>query len=317
MVIQTQVAQKHGAREDHGSGVSLVLALDIEADMATTRLKHGNIAAHVAARNQAGSADKSGTNVGKDATVKVRHHHHVELLGSRDSLHGRIVDDHIINFQSGVGLSNLVESAAEQTVGQFHDVGLVDTGDLLSVVRKGKSKGELGNTFRLGTGDDLKRLDNTLHRLVFKTRIFSLGVFTNDAEIDIFMACLVARDVLYEDDGRKDVELLAQSNVERLMAGAFHRSEQDTLKAQLVATERRDRLLEKFLRVLISRINATDVYLFPLDRNIVGFENSLDRFGNFGTDTVTLIAKAKKARQRVWNNRVGSTWTDDLYLESG
>lgn len=310
------MAQEHGAREDHGSGVGLVFALDIETNMATTRFEHGDIAAHVAARNQAGSADKSSTNVGKNATVKVGHHHHVELLGAGDSLHGRIIDDHVINLQRGVGLSNLVESAAEQTVGQFHDVGLVDTGDLLSVVRKGKSKGELGNAFRLGTGDNLKRLDNTLHRLVFKTRVFSLGVLTNDAEIDIFMACLVARDVLHEDDRRKDVELLAQSNVEGLMAGAFHRSEQDTLEAQLVATERRDRLLEKFLRVLISRINATDVYLFPLNRNIVGFEDSFDRFGNFGTDSVTLIAKAKKASARP-DNRVGSTWSVDLYLESG
>ena len=49
---------------------------------------------------------------------------------------------------------------------------------------------------------------------MLKTAVFAFGVFTDDAEIDVFMAGFVARDVFDEDDGGVDVEFLAEGNVE-------------------------------------------------------------------------------------------------------
>ena len=39
--------------------------------------------------------------------------------------------------------------------------------------------------------------------------------------------------------------------------------------------------------MLIASIHSAHVNLFPLDGNIIGLENSFDRFGNLGTDTIT------------------------------
>lgn len=43
--------------------------------------------ANVAARNNAGTADKCGADVGNDSTVQVRHDHDIELTRLRDKLH--------------------------------------------------------------------------------------------------------------------------------------------------------------------------------------------------------------------------------------
>lgn len=56
---------------------------------------------------------------------------------------------------------------------------------------------------------------------MLKARILPLGVLPYDAKIDIVMAGLITRDVLDQDDGRVDVQLLSQGYVERLMTGTF------------------------------------------------------------------------------------------------
>ena len=44
----------------------------------------------VTSRDDTGSTDKGGTNVGNDGTVEVGHDHNVELLGLSDQLHGAV-----------------------------------------------------------------------------------------------------------------------------------------------------------------------------------------------------------------------------------
>lgn len=90
----------------------------------------------------------------------------------------------------------------------------MDGGDLLAIVGKRKGESELGDALRLRAGDDLERLDDAANRLVLETRVLALGVLTNDADVDVLVARLVAGDVLEEDDGGVDVELLAESDVE-------------------------------------------------------------------------------------------------------
>lgn len=101
------------------------------------------------------------------------------------------------------------------------------------------------------------------------------------------MPCLVAGDVLDEDDGRVDVELLTKSDVEGLVTRSSHWGVQDTLETQLVALERSDGFAEELLGVLASSLHTRDIDLLPLDGHIVGLEDGLDRLGNLSTDTVT------------------------------
>lgn len=62
------------------------------------------------------------------------HDHDVKLLWPRDELHRGVVDDHAVELDTSVAVLLLGDSLArvqEQTVTEFHDVGLVDTGDFL------------------------------------------------------------------------------------------------------------------------------------------------------------------------------------------
>lgn len=275
VVIQTKVAEEHGAGKDHGAGVSLVLALDVQTDVTATRLEDGNITAHVAARDDTGTTNEGGTDVGQNATVQVRHDQHIELLGARDSLHGGVVDNHIVGLEGRVVLGNLVESAAEQTVGKLHDVGLVNASDLLAVVGQSEAESELGNALGLGASDNLQGLDNTLHGLVLQTGVLTLGVLTDNAKVDVLVAGVVTGDVLDQRDRGIDIQLLTKGNVERLVARALDGSVQDTLQTELVALERSQGLLEELLGVLVTGLDTAHIDLLPLNGHVVGLEDGL------------------------------------------
>lgn len=287
MVIKTNVSQHHGSRKDQSSGVSLVLALDIKTNVTAAGLENGDVAAHVASRNDTRSTNETGTDVGQDTSVQVGHDHDIELLWPRHALHGGVVDDHVVGLESGVVLADLLDGVAEETISKLHDVGLVDAGNLLAVVGQGKSEGELGNALRLLTGDDLERLNDAIDRLVLEARVLALGVLTDDAEVDVLVARLVAGDVLEQDNGSVDVEFLTKGDVERAMSRSLDGGVENTLETKLVALERGNGLAEEFFRVLVASLDTRDVDLLPLNGNIVCLEDLLDRFGDLSTDTVT------------------------------
>lgn len=287
VVVKTNVSQEHASGKDESSGVGLVLALDVETDVSAARLEDGDITTHVASGNNTGTTDETSTNVGENTTVQVGHNHNVELLGSGDTLHRGVVDDHVVGLDGGVLLTDLLDGVAEQTVGKLHDVGLVDAGNLLAVVGESESKGELGNALRLCAGDDLERLNNAIDGLVLETRVLSLGVLTDDAEVDVLVAGLVAGNVLDQDNGGVDVELLTKGDVERLVTRALDGGVEDTLETELVALEGSNRLSEQLLGVLVASLDTGDIDLLPLDGDVVGLEDLLDRLGDFGTDTIT------------------------------
>jgi hypothetical protein len=287
MVIKTNVAQHHGGGQDQSGRVGLVLALDVKTDVTASRLEDGDVAAHVASRDDSGSSNETSTNVGENTSVQVGHDHDVELLWPRHALHGGVVDDHVVGLQGGVVLADPLDGVAEETVGKLHNVGLVDAGNLLAVVGERKGEGELGNALRLLPGDDLERLDDAVDRLVLEARVLALGVLTDDAEVDVLVARLVAGDVLEEDNGGVDVELLTESDVEGAVARSLDGRVEDTLETELVALEGSNRLAEELLRVDATSLDTRDVDLLPLNRNIVRLEDLLDRLGDLSTDTVT------------------------------
>lgn len=289
VVVEAEVPQEHGAAQQHGSGVGLVLALDVETDVTAAGLENGDFTTHVAARNNTGATNQGGADVGQDTTVQVGHDHDVELLGTADCLHGGVVDNHVVDLESGVVLGGSVEGAAEQTIGKLHDVGLVDAGNLAAAVGEGEGEGELGDALRLGAGDDLERLDDAGNALVLETRVLTLGVLTDDAQVDVAVARRVAGDVLDQGDAGVDVELLAHGDVEALVAAAVDGGVKDTLETELVALERGDGLAEGSLGTTggAALLNTRDLDLLPLDGGVVGLEDGLDGLGNLGTDTIT------------------------------
>ena len=145
VVVESNVPQHHGCRQQQRRWVSLILALDIETDVSAARLEHSDVTANVAARHDTGAADQTSADVGENATVQVWHDHDVELLRAADALHRCVVDDHVVRLECGVLLRDLLERVSEETIGQLHDVRLVDASDLLAVVCQRECERELGD----------------------------------------------------------------------------------------------------------------------------------------------------------------------------
>ena len=61
----------------------------------------------------------------------------------------------------------------------------------------------------------------------------------------------------------------------------------NALKSNLVALQGSNRLAEELLSVLVAGLNTGDINLLPLDWNIVGLEDGLDRLGDLSSDTIT------------------------------
>lgn len=252
----------------------------------TYGLEHGVLATNVASGNDTGTSDETSSDVGNNVTVQVGHDHNVELLGLGDKLHGGVVDNHVVELdaRAGILLGDLTAGVEEETIGQLHDVGLVDAGDLLAAVAESKVKGEARNALRLGAGDDLEGLDNTGVGLVLEARVLTLGVLTDDGKVNSLVAGGVARDVFAEDQGGVHVQILANGDVEGRVAGGGGGSVEDSLKTDLVASEGLDRLLEGGV---ISSGVSRDVKLLPVNGDVGGLEDGLDGRGSLLTNTVS------------------------------
>lgn len=287
LVLQSKVTEEHGSRQQKSSGVSLVLAHDVLSDVTASGLKEGVLAAKVASWDDTGSTDERGTNVGDDVSVQVGEDDDVKLLGTRNELHGGVVDDHLVKLDAGVAILLLCDALAgveEETVTELHDVGLVDTGDLLAVVLDGKVESETGNALGLGTGGDLERLYDTGVGLVLETRVLSLGVFTDDGKVDVLVAGGETWEGLADNNRRVDVEGLTHGDVPRVVACLLHGGEENTLESDLVALQGLHSLLESSL---VTASLARYVVLLPLDGDLEGLENLLDRVGDLVSDTIT------------------------------
>ena len=156
VVVEAKMSQHHSSGEDQRSRIGLVTSLNIQTNVSASRLKDCIFPSHVATGNDPRTAHKSSTNVGKDRSVQVGHNKDIELLRSGNSLHGRIIDDQVVNFQLRVSLSNFVESVTEQPICQLHNIGFMDTGDLLSLVGSSEGESEFADAFRLHSCDNLE-----------------------------------------------------------------------------------------------------------------------------------------------------------------
>jgi hypothetical protein len=49
---------------------------------------------------------------------------------------------------------------------------------------------------------------------VLETRVLSLSILTDNAEVNVLMPCLVTGNILDQNDRSEDIEFLTESNVE-------------------------------------------------------------------------------------------------------
>lgn len=213
--VQTQVTQHHRSAEKHCRRVGLVLRRNVLCNVTASRLVEGKVAADVGTGHYTGSTNEGCADVGDNVAVQVGHDHDVELARLAYELHRRVVDDHVARGDAGalVLLGDVTEGVEEETVTELHDVGLVYAHDALAVVLEGKVEGKAGDALGAGASRDLERLDYAGDRGVLETRVLSLGVLTDNDDVDVLVAGGEAGERLAEGQGGVDVEALAEGDV--------------------------------------------------------------------------------------------------------
>jgi len=171
---------------ENSSWVSNILTSTGIERISSTWAENGVVTAIGSTRVNASTADKAGTEVFDNVSVKIGGYHDIELVRVGNQLHAGVVNNHVFVLNSAfVFFGNSVASSHEETVSFFHDVGFVDAGDLGSAVFEGIIKSESSDSFSFSQSRDFQTLDDTWNRLVFFAAVFSFGTLSNDNEVNV------------------------------------------------------------------------------------------------------------------------------------
>lgn len=78
--VEAKMTQHHSAAVQHSNRVGSTLAGDINSNVASSWLKHGECIAVVDAGNETSASDETSTDVADNVTVEVRGDKHIKLL---------------------------------------------------------------------------------------------------------------------------------------------------------------------------------------------------------------------------------------------
>ncbi len=207
-----------------------------------TASKTAHVIADVRARHDAEPADQPRAQVAQHVAVEVLEQEHVEARGILHQRHAARVDDHLLVVDLGeLGVVHRPRAADEHPVGELHDVGLVEDGDLLApaLARVAEAPARDARAGLLGG-----HLDGGHHpgrQRGLDAAVEALGVLADDHEIHPAEAGRHAVEIAHRPHRRVEVELLAQPHVDRGEALADRRGARP-LERDLVAGDRVQRL---------------------------------------------------------------------------
>ena len=213
--MQTHVLKHHDTAQKQSSGVGKTLASNVGGGTVDS-LEDGALVTDVTGGGQTETSDETGAHVGQNVTVQVGHDKDLVVVGGRvgNDLQARVVQQLSVEFNIGEFLGDVAGKVEEETVGHLHDGGLVDHTDLLLVDRAGVLEGETKNPLRSLPCDKLDALHHTIDNNVLNTRIFTLGVLTDQDRVDVVVGGLVAGNRAAGTHVGEEVECPTESKVE-------------------------------------------------------------------------------------------------------
>ena len=276
VLVETHVLQHHDTREKKSGWVGKTLAGDVWSGT-VDGLEDTALITNVSGWSKTETTDQTGAHVGKNVTVQVWHDEDLVVVWKwvGDHLQAGVVQKLGVKLNVWVLLAHLAGGVQEKTVGHFHDGGLVDGADLLATNGLGVLEGESQDTLGSGLGDQLDGLDDSVNDDVLDTRVLSLGVLTDENNVDIVVWGLVSSDGLAWTKVCEEVEGTAKSKIEGDVTLSDWSSER-TLECDIVSLNTVDCCIrDHSLAVLELRSN---IDWLPLDWDTSGGVNVLDCF---------------------------------------
>ncbi len=132
--------------------------------------KHRLAIAHISAWDHAQPAHQARRQIGNNVAVQVREQQNIKSLRPHHQLHRSIIDNQFLIGDVGIILRYFATAPQEQPIGQLHDVGLMNRGDLLAPGFLGELEGIFGNPDGRRARDYFEAGDHVLHHLVLQAR---------------------------------------------------------------------------------------------------------------------------------------------------
>lgn len=214
--VESHVAQHHDGAEEEGGRVGEGLAGNVGSGTVDS-LEDGALVTNVTRGRETQTTDQTSAHIGQNVTVQVGHDQDLVVVGERvgDHLQAGVVEELGVELNVGEVLGDITGDVEEETVGEFHDGGLVDDADLLEANGLGVLEGEAENALTGLAGDELDALDDTVDDDVLNARVFALSVLTDENSVDTFVWGLEAGDGAARSEVGKEVEGTTESQVER------------------------------------------------------------------------------------------------------
>jgi hypothetical protein len=284
---ETHVLQHHDGGKEESGGVGKGLAGDIRSGT-MNGLEDGALVTDVAGRGQTETTDETGAHVGENVTVQVGHDEDLVVVGSGvgDDLEAGVVEELGVELNVRELLGDLATKAEEETVGHLHDGGLVHDADLGLADVESVLESVTEHALTGLAGDQLDRLDYTVHNNVLDAGVFALGVLTDEHGVDVVVGSLVSLDALAGTHVGEQVEGPSEGQVEGDVTFANGSSER-ALEGDKVALDRLDGGVgDDGLAVLVEV--RGDIDRLPLDGHAGGGVDVLDGLCDLRANTVAL-----------------------------
>src|SRR5215211_6307802 len=170
-----------------------------------------DLLAYVRPWGDAEATCEPGAEVREDVAVEVGADQNIVEVRFHDELHAHVVDDAVVYLLEVVLVvfCDLEEDITEQAVGELHDVGLVDDGDVLAALFLRALEGHPADSLGAFAGDDLYRLGGMLTHGMLDAGVEVFCVLAVDDDVDVLVRRLYAWQAQRRPDVPVEVELLA------------------------------------------------------------------------------------------------------------
>lgn len=216
MLVEAHVLQHHDTAEQERSRVSKTFAGNVRSRTVHS-FEDRALVTNVSGRSKTETANETGAHVRENVTVQVGHDKDLVVVWRRvgDHLQASVVEELGIELDVGVILGNVAGGVEEKTVRHLHNGSLVHNTDLLLPRSLCMLESEAEDAFGSLAGNKLNALNDTIHNNVLDTRIFTLGVLTDQDSVDVVVWSLVSGNGAARTKVSEEVEGAAKSKVER------------------------------------------------------------------------------------------------------
>src|SRR5258706_13313528 len=205
--------QQHGRREQHRRRIGDVTPLNIRR-AAVDGFEQRVVVAEVGAGHNAEAANQTYRQIRDDITVQIFQQQDVEPRRVEHQLQTSVVDDQIAETDLLVLLRDVPGALEEQTVGQLHDVRLMNRHDFFPAVGARVVERELCDAGRRFLRDYFQAFHDPWHNFMLDAGIQTFGILAHDDQIDVLIARLDSWQIFDRPQIGVKIETLAQLHVD-------------------------------------------------------------------------------------------------------